>query len=168
MNLPWGDIHRPDRSKIIMVCFAYGSGQTAYTDAVTAHDRILCIAIRIQVLHVHGFCIFGSQLEDVSYFNTTGNLDCFFATFWTDTALNDLGNIYILCIRYIAVHAEACEVVFLFVGTTGKVVCALERLVIDHGKFAVDRKVYRSDIAGVETTFFGNNTRVHLLAQIVC
>ena len=102
--LPRCNSHRPDRTIIIVMCFANRSGKSADTDTVASHQWILCFAVAVDISHIHGLCIFSAELEDVSHLNTTGYGNRGFAAMRTDAALLNLGKIVVFCAFDIAAH----------------------------------------------------------------
>ena len=76
-------------------------------DTIASHDRSLALAVCIHVSHIHGFCIFGSKLEDVSDLDTSGDLHGLFAAFRADAAFLDFCEIVILGVRNVALHVES-------------------------------------------------------------
>ena len=78
-----------------MSCLAYRGGQTADSNTVAAHDRVFYRAVGVCIGHIHGFCIFGAQLEDISHFDTTFYLNGLFAAAGADASCFDLRHIYI-------------------------------------------------------------------------
>ena len=69
VNFPRCNGERPDRAVFVMMGLTDGSGKSADANPVAPHDRVLCFAVFVQIGHVHGFRIFGSELEDISYLN---------------------------------------------------------------------------------------------------
>ena len=167
MYLPRSDSFRPDRAVLIVMCLADRCCQTADTDTVASHDRGLALAVCIDIGHIHGFCIFGSKLEDISDLDTSGDLHGLFAAFRADAALLDFCKIVILGIRNVALHVESFVMMLCLVGSAGKVVSSLEGFIIENNGISVHLQVHRSDIACVQSAFFGDHGCVNLLAEEV-
>ena len=66
-----------------MAHFAYGSGKTPNAYTVAAHDGKLFGIIGISIFHMHGLCIFGTQLEDVSYLYAPADLKTLLSAYGT-------------------------------------------------------------------------------------
>ncbi len=150
----------------VMVGFADRRGKSADADAVASHNRIFCFAVLIIVCHAHGFGIFGSQLEDIADFNSPGNGDCRFSAVRADSALLDFGKVVVFCMGNIAGHIQSGVMIFFFVCAAGKVVQAFQRTVEQYREVFVFQS-YRSDVAGLQTTVFGNHSRMDVASQII-
>ena len=131
MYLPGSNGNRPDGTIVIMSCLTYRGSQTAYPNAVTAHNRILYRAIGICIGHVHGFCIFGAKLEDISYLNAPLYLNGLFAAAGTDSSGFDLGHIYIFHISQVTGNVQTFLMVIFFVCSAGQIFNSFQRGVID-------------------------------------
>ena len=115
MHLPRSDSHRPDGAVIIMVSLAYGSGKSAYADAIAAHDRSLSAAVLVKVGHAHALGVLGSELEYVADLDAAGYFYRVLAALRADTAVNYLCKVVVFNLADIARNVETDIVVVLFV-----------------------------------------------------
>ena len=149
-----------------MVSLAYGSGKSAYADAIAAHDRSLSVAVLVKVGHAHALGVLGSELEYVADLDAAGDGDVLLAAARADTALDDLREVVVLNVLAVAVDVETGVVVLLLVCAAGEVVRVLEGAVEQHGHALGE--TYRPDVARVESALRSDNSRVDIAAKEVC
>jgi hypothetical protein len=165
MYLPGSDCQRPYRAVFIMMRFADRGGKSAYTDTVAAHERILCFTGVVDISHIHGFGVFGSQLEDITYLDATGDCDGRLFAVRADAAFLYFGKIMVFCIFQVTGHVEPGVMVFVYISATGKIIQALKGTVKEHGKITF--QVDRAYISGIESAFPGDDCRMDFTAQII-
>ena len=130
--MPRRDGDRPDRAVVVAVRLAHGRGQTAHTDAVAAHDRVLERAVLIDVGHAHALGVLGAQLEDVAHLDAAGGVDALLAADRADAAVIRLGHVDVLHLAHLARDVEADVVHVGFVGAGGDGVQALQGRIVHH------------------------------------
>src|SRR5882757_5344909 len=73
-DLKWCDRLRPDDAPLIVILLDGGGHDARHTDAVTAHVQRHFFAAFIQYHALHGLAVLLPQLEDVTDFDTPGDL----------------------------------------------------------------------------------------------
>ena len=122
VHLPGCNGQRPNGAVCIVMRLADGGGEAADADTVAAHNGILGFALAVDIGHMHGFGVFGAQLEDIAHFNAAGYGDGGFAAMRADAALLDLGKIVVLGILHITGHGKAGVVIFRHIGAAAEIV----------------------------------------------
>ena len=136
MYLPRRNRQRPYRTVIIMVRLADGGGKSADTDTVTSHNRISRFPISVNIGHIHGFGILGSELKNIAHLNATGYCNRRFTTMRTDTAFLYFSKIMVFRTFYITFHIQPGIVISVNICTAGKIVHSIKGTVIQNSEIA--------------------------------
>ena len=165
MYLPWSDCDWPDWSTLIMLCFTYGSSQTADSDSVATHDRGLGCTVFCCISHIHAFGIFGSQLEDITYFDSAADGDGLLSTAWADATFFDFCHIDKFHAFTVTGKIHAGIMVVHFVCSAYEILDSLQRFVIDH--LTVSLQSDRSAESGYNAASICDFSRMNLVSNQV-
>ncbi len=115
-NHKGGDGRRPDNAPVIMVLLNGRGDHPRHADSIAAHLQHLAGAVRTLYLRIHRFAVNGSQLEDVTDFDATTNLDVALAIgAWVSSL--DVANVFYAKNAAVAFPAQVLVVETVFVGT---------------------------------------------------
>ena len=126
---------------------------------------MLSNTVCIKISHIHRFCVFCTELEDVTHFDTAADSDNRLSTNRADSAFEDLCNINIFYVSEVTFDVKTCAVVIFFVSTANKVVYTLEGCV----KYNLNtlRKTDRTDKAFNDTAFESDKAGMDLFLEVV-
>ena len=165
VDLPRGDGHGPNGAVLVVMGLTDGSGQTAYTDAVAAHNGMLLIAFGSQVGHVHGLGVLGAQLEDITDLDTTGDGNGGLAAMGADAAFYDLGEVMVGELTQVTGNIQTGIVMVCLIAAADQVVQTLQGGVVENSNLVGN--TLGADKAGTEAAVFGDDGRVDVVAQEV-
>ena len=120
-----------------MMSLTDGSGKSADTDTITSHNRILCFSTGVNIGHIHGFGVLGSELKNIAHLNAPGNRNRGLTAMRTNTAFLYFGKIMVLGTLYIAFCIQSSIVILVNICTTGKIIHSFKGMVIQNSEITV-------------------------------
>ena len=152
-----GDGHGPDRTVVIVGILHESRHGSADADAVASHDHRVGLALFVEVFAFHRGGIFGSELEDVSDFDTALHLERF-ACDRAGVAFADGCDVGYDCVLEVASVVEVDVVETGFIGADDEVRGAFD------GAVDNDDRLFRVDSDGGSVT--GNGSSIENLLVV--
>ena len=145
--------------------FTHAGHETAYANAVAAHDGIYTVAFFVIIGHPHGFGVPAAQLEDVAHLNAVLDHQGVLAAFGANAARYGFGRIHISGAGHIPIHIQAGVMIAFLVGAADQIPCAFQRTVIDYGD--IFGQSHGANGSGYQTDMIDLYSRVHFRLEVI-
>ena len=170
MHLPGRDRHRPNGAVIVVPHFAHSGCKPPHANAVAAHDRVLQLAVPVEILHPHGAGVFIAELEDVAHLDAAADAQVGLAAGRPDATREGLRHVKkCRLLRKVALQAYTGEVVAILICAAYGALDALHRAVKNNLDLIVQAD--RADGAGHKPAILrdlrgGMDFRLQQVAQL--